>query len=155
MTNMKKTISIALAMVAVIMARQANGMIRHVFISEAPVSNEQFDAWYSAVHSQECLRYFGPWLKRYEAYNAHVMPPEARRPDAYKGRYMELWYDNVETWKEAAPLAHTYSSPPWGPMNSPQKPTASLIVPAVPPDNFLGNRNRLLQGGPISAFCLP
>jgi hypothetical protein len=152
MTSTKKTLSAALLVLAAFMANKANAMIRHVFISEPPVSNEQFDAWYAAVHSQECLRYFGPWLKRYEAYNAHVMPPDARRPDAYKGRYMELWYDNVEAWKEAAPLAHTYSSPPWGPMNSPQKPSASLIVPAVPTDNFLGKPEPPPSGGPYFRF---
>src|SRR5580693_233034 len=96
-------------------AISAPAMIRHVFITQPPVDNQQFDPWYLNVHAQECLRYFGPWLKRYEAYHAIAMPPEAHRPDAYTGRYMELWYDNIEAWKEAAPLTRSYSAPAWGP----------------------------------------
>ena len=149
---MKKTITVGVLILAATMAMQANGMIRHVFITEPPVSNEQFDPWYLSVHAQECLRYFGPWLMRYQAWHAKVMPPEARRPDAYKGRYMELWYDSVEAWKEAAPLGHTYSSPPWGSMSNPQKPGASLIVPAVPTENFLGKPEPPPSQGPYFRF---
>ena len=133
-------------------ASQGQAMIRHIFITEAPVSQEQFDPWYSSVHSQEFLRYCGPWLRRYEAYHAKAMPPEAKRPDAYKGRYMEIWYDSVAAWLEASPLKHSYASPPWGPMNDPKKPGASLIVPVAPTDDFLGKPEPPASQGPYFRF---
>jgi hypothetical protein len=71
-------------------AISAPAMISHVFITQPPISNEQFDPWYLNVHAQECLRFFGPWLKRYDAFHGIAMPSEAHRPDAYSGRYMEL-----------------------------------------------------------------
>ncbi len=53
-----------------LVAQPAQGMIRHVFIFEPPVSLDVFDVWYFRHHAPECVRFFGPWLRRYETYRA-------------------------------------------------------------------------------------
>jgi hypothetical protein len=122
------------------LANEAQAMIRHVFIFEPPVSLDQFDVWYFRHHSQECIRYYGPWLRRYETYRSKAVPAEADRYNAYRGRYTELWYDSVEAWREASPYSRSYTQAPWGGLSNQQRPTATVIVPAMPTEDFLGKK---------------
>ena len=68
--------------------------------------------------------------------------PDRYRPTrtgiTYRGRYTELWYDSVEAWKEAAPYTRPYTQAPWGGLSATARPTATIIIPAMPTDDFLG-----------------
>ena len=55
-------------------AAPSQAMIRHVFIFEPPVSLDVFDIWYFRHHAPECVRFFGPWLRRYETYRIKQVP---------------------------------------------------------------------------------
>lgn len=136
--RVKQALAVCLWLAAWLPPSAGAGMIKHVFIVEPPVDFDRYEAWYSQTHSQECLRYFGPWLRRYDMYRGRPVPSEAAARGVYHGRYLELWYDGVESWREAGPFSHTYSAPPWGSNSKPDRPTASLIVPAVPTENLLG-----------------
>lgn len=128
------------------MAAEQGGMIRHLFILKPAMALNQYDDWYSKVHSQECLRYFGPWLRRYDMYWGKPAGDTGNHNVYPNGRYLELWYDSVEAWREASPLTHPYSAPPGGSMNNPEHPTASVIVPANPTENLLGKEPPPQQG---------
>ena len=114
------------------------GMIRHVSIFQPPVGIDQFDPWYFGVHSQECVAYYGPWLTRYVTWRSLPVPDELN-VTIYRGRYTELWYENVEAWREADPYRRRSSTAPWpgGGLASPDHPSASMLVPANPTDDFL------------------
>ena len=128
-------------LLAALVAQPAEAMIRHVFIFEPAVSLDVFDIWYFRHHAPECVRFFGPWLRRYETYRAKQVPAEVDRFNPYRGRYTELWYDSVEAWREAAPYTRPYTQAPWGGSNSglasAARPMATIIIPAMPTDDFL------------------
>jgi uncharacterized protein (TIGR02118 family) len=116
----------------------AVAMIRHVALLEPPVPLDQFDAWYTTVHSVECMKLYGPWLRRYESYKARTPAAGDVQTVYYQGRYTELWYDSVESFREAAPMSRTYSATPWpGGQSRADRPTARLLVPAMPTEDFL------------------
>src|SRR5262245_63420936 len=75
---------IACLLVALV-TQPAEAMIRHVFIFEPAVSLDVFDIWYFRHHAPECVRFFGPWLRRYETYRASQVPAEADRFNPYRG----------------------------------------------------------------------
>ncbi len=79
-------------------------MLKHVFLFEPRVNPIEADRYYFRFHSKEVVRFLGPWLRRYETFRAYDAPPEADRFGVRRGRLTELWYDNVEDWKEATPL---------------------------------------------------
>ena len=114
-------------------------MIKHVFVFEADNMIE-LDRWYFRYHSKECIRFFGPWLRRYETYRAYDAPPEADRFGVRRGRMTELWYSNVEDFIEAKPNDRPYTrlTPSSGGTGTPPKPTAITMVPAMPTEDFLG-----------------
>jgi len=114
-------------------------MIKHVFVFE-PVNTLEMERWYFRFHSKECLRFFGPWLRRYETYRAYNAPPEADdRFGVRRGRMTELWHNSVADFLEANPNNRPYTSPAAAsaPVAQP-KPTAITIVPAMPTEDFLG-----------------
>lgn len=129
--------ALCIFLLVVSVVSQAQGMIRHIFVFEPAVSLEEFDIWYFRVHSQECVRYYGPWLRRYETYPSKPVPAEADRFNVYRGRYTELWYESTEQWREAAPYSRSYTPSPWSGLSSEQRPTATVIVPAMPTEEFL------------------
>jgi hypothetical protein len=95
------------------------------------------DRWYFRFHSKEMLRYWGPWLRRYETYRAYDPPPEAKRFGALDGRLVEMWFDSVEADREARCISNLERTPgtpsPW-----PRPRSATILVPAVPTEDFLG-----------------
>jgi len=114
-------------------------MIKHVFVFE-PANAIETDRWYFRFHSKECMRFFGPWLRRYETYRAYDAPPEADRFNVYRGRMTELWHNSVEDFIEAKPNNRPYTFPAraaGAPVTQP-KPTAITMVPAMPTEDFLG-----------------
>lgn len=115
-------------------------MIKDVFLGFLngvnPVEGER---WYFRFHSKEVVRFFGPWLYRYETYRAYAPPPEAKRFGALGGRMTELWYDNVESYREAKPNSRPYTRAPWTATIPPSGIVgARIIVPAMPTEDFLG-----------------
>ena len=136
---MKKNFVLSACPLTALISQPALGMIRHVFIFEPPVSLEVFDVWYFRHHAPECVRFFGPWL-RYETFRSRQVPADADRYNVYRGRYTELWYDSVEAWKEAAPYTRPYTPAPWGGLSGTARPTATIIIPAMPTDDFLGRK---------------
>jgi len=71
-------------------------MIKHVFVGFLNGAPEiEGERWYFRYHSKEVVRFFGPWLRRYETFNAYDPPQEARQLGAVGGRMTELWYANV------------------------------------------------------------
>lgn len=95
------------------------------------------DRWYFRHHSKECVRFFGPWLRRYESYRAYEPPPEAERFGVRRGRLTELWYDSVESFVEAKPFNRPFSRASFTRVVK-APPAAGALVPAMPTEDFLG-----------------
>lgn len=131
--------SAALGVTLLASTGDARAMVRHVSMMDPPVPLAQFDVWYQAVHSFECLRLFGPWMRRYESWRARTPGPGEARPNYYPGRYTEIWYDSVEAFREAAPFERSYTATPWpGGMSRADHPAARMLIPAMPTEDFLG-----------------
>ena len=114
-------------------------MIKHIFVFEPP-DMILLDRWYFRTHSKECLRFFRPWLRRYDTYRSCETPPEADAFGVRRGRLTELWYDSVEDFIECHPSERPFTpiDPPTTPPKAPLKPTAVTLVPAMPTEDFLG-----------------
>ena len=115
-------------------------MIKHVFVGFLHGAPEiEGTRWYFRYHSKEVVRFFGPWLRRYETYNAYTPPEEARQLGAVGGRMTELWYSSVEDFLEAKPNSRPYTNEAWMAKLPPGAMTAGItLVPAMPTENFLG-----------------
>jgi hypothetical protein len=114
-------------------------MIKHAAVGFLDGVNPiDADRWYFRYHSKECIRFFGPWLRRYETYRALTPPGDARQFGLRGGRYTELWYDSRESYIEARPNDRPYTRPSFPGTASPPPRAASLIVSAMPTDDFLG-----------------
>jgi len=97
------------------------------------------ERWYFRYHCKEVVRFFGPWLRRYETFKAYDPPPEAIRLGAVGGRMTELWYANVEDFIEAKPNDRPYTFEPWMAKLPPGAISAGItMVPAMPTEDFLG-----------------
>lgn len=112
-------------------------MIKRVFVGYlSSVNVIEGDRWYFRFHSKECVRFTGPWLRRYETYRAYDPQPAAKRFGALCGRLTELWYDSVEAFIEADSDSRPYTPPPFPfPFMGG---AAVTIVPAMPTEDFLG-----------------
>jgi len=89
-------------------------MIKHVFVGFLNGIDEILgERWYFRYHCKEVVRFFGPWLRRYETYKAYSPPPEGTNLGAVGGRMTELWYANVEDFIEAKPNSRPYTFEPW------------------------------------------
>jgi hypothetical protein len=95
------------------------------------------DRWYFRYHSKECIRFFGPWLRRYESYRAYNAPPGAEHFGVRQGRLTELWYDNIESFIEAKPFSWPFTRSSFTRFVQ-APPAAGAIVPAMPTEDFLG-----------------
>lgn len=113
-------------------------MIKHVFVFQPAISMIEADRYYLRFHSKECIRFFGPWLRRYETYRAYDAPSEADRFGVLRGRMTELWYGRVEDFMEADPNRKPYTPPPGGWAGFGLAGGAVTMVPAMPTDDFLG-----------------
>lgn len=109
-------------------------MIKQVFVTEIGNMIEH-DRWYFRYHSKEAMRWFGPWMTRYETYKAYDAPPKADDTVAKQGRVTEIWYNGLQDFIDAGSLAKPYSYPssiPWTVSLS-----AMSLVPANPTEDFL------------------
>jgi hypothetical protein len=115
-------------------------MIKHVFVGFLNGIDEILgERWYFRYHCKEVVRFFGPWLRRYETYKAYSPPPESIGLGAVGGRMTELWYANVEDFIEAKPNNRPYTFEPWMRSSPPSAITAGVtMVPAMPTEDFLG-----------------
>lgn len=114
-------------------------MIKHCFVGFLRgVEKVQGDRWYFRYHCKEVVRFFGPWLRRYETYPALPIPEGSERFGVVDGRMTELWWASAEDMLEADPLRRPYTrlapelTPPAGIAG------AVTIVPAMPTEDFLG-----------------
>lgn len=113
-------------------------MIKHVAIGFLNGVNPiEADRWYFRYHCRECVRFFGPWLRRYESYRALEAPPEAGQFGVRHGRMTELWYDSAESFMEARPFSRPFTRPAFT-RSVKAPPAASTLVPAMPTEDFLG-----------------
>jgi hypothetical protein len=113
-------------------------MIKQVFVFEPTVSIIEADRYYFRYHAPEIVRWCGPWLRRYETFRAYDAPPEADRFGASRGRMSEVWYDNMDTYKEAALTNKPFTLPSYG-LEGFLGPThLEVLVPALPTEDFLG-----------------
>lgn len=101
------------------------------------VERIEADRWYFRYHSRECVRYFGPWLRRYESFRAYASPEDAEPWNPLGGRLTELWWDSVASFEECQPFGWPYTAQPpeWASLAPQGK---GVIVPAMPTEDFLG-----------------
>ena len=113
-------------------------MLKHVYVFQAELNPIEADRYYFRFHSKEVVRFFGPWLRRYETFRALDAPPEADRFGVRRGRLTELWYNSVAEFREARPVSRPYTPPPggWGAFFG-RTGAATTIVPAAPTEDFL------------------
>jgi hypothetical protein len=109
-------------------------MIREIFAGFLNGINViEGDRWYFRFHSKEVVRFWGPWMRRYETYRAHDPPADAKRFGAVDGRLTEIWFNNMDDFTEADTYRRPYTMPSWRPGAA-----ALTIVPAMPTEDFLG-----------------
>jgi len=115
-------------------------VIKHVFVGFLNGVDETLgERWYFRYHCKEVVRFFGPWLRRYETFKAYNPPPEGISLGAVGGRMTELWYASVEDFVEAKPNDRPYTFEPWMTSAPRGAITAGVtIVPAMPTEDFLG-----------------
>ena len=117
-------------------------MIKHCFIFSINRNDPVGDRFYFRFHSKECIRFFGPWLTRYETYRSFDVLAEAaiaRYGVMSPGRVTELWYRSVDEWNEAKPNSRPYTAPPGGwQRGTSTVPRPVTMVPAMPTEDFLG-----------------
>ena len=114
-------------------------MIKHVFVGFIHgVEKVVGERWYFRYHSKEVVRFFGPWLRRYETYPAQAIPPGSERFGVVGGRLTELWYDKPEDMLEADVMRRPYTMLPPGTVPPGGMSGAVTIVPAMPTEDFLG-----------------
>lgn len=101
------------------------------------VERSEADRWYFRYHSKECVRYFGPWLRRYESYRAFEPPSAAGPWRPLGGRLTELWWESVESFQESKPFSWPFT--PQAFSRASRAPQGSgVVVPAMPTEDFLG-----------------
>jgi len=116
-------------------------MIKHVFVFPLRGNEVEFYRWYYRFHSKECVRFFGPWLTRYEHYRGIEVPPEAEKHGVVRGGLTELWYRSVEDFIEARPNSRPFTMPQRPPQQQQPEGAAQgavTMVPAMPTEDFLG-----------------
>ena len=115
-------------------------MIKHVFVGFLNDMDQILgERWYFRYHYKEVVRFFGPWLRRYETFKAYAPPPEAKELGAVGGRMTELWYSSVDDFIEARPNDRPYTYDPWmADLPSGAMVAGVAIVPAMPTEDFLG-----------------
>lgn len=114
-------------------------MIKHVFVGFLNgVDRVLGERWYFRYHSKEVVRFFGPWLRRYETYPAWPAPEGSERFGVVLGRMTELWYYQPEDMLEADPLRRPYTPLPPGARPEGVRTGAVTVVSAMPTEDFLG-----------------
>lgn len=114
-------------------------MIKQVFVTEIGNMIEH-DRWYFRYHSKEAMRWYGPWMRRYETYRAYDAPPETDDAFIRQGRVTEIWYNDVQDFDDAGSLRKPYTFPspiPWT-VEGDRTHMATSLVPANPTEDFLG-----------------
>lgn len=110
-------------------------MIREVFLGFLHAANPIVgDRWYIRFHGKEVVRFWGPWMRRYETYRSYEPPPEANHFNAVGGRLTEIWFNSLEDFREA----DTYRRPYTMPSSWRAGAAALTMIPAMPTQNFLG-----------------
>lgn len=119
-------------------------MVRYIFIW-APLTQARallLDRWYREIHGPEYVRYWGPFMTRYDTFKSFEPPPEAvKRFGAYNHRITDQWFISEDHWREALQVVGGQTRPagfeamPPDP-NRPQ--TAITLIPARPTEDFVG-----------------
>ena len=114
-------------------------MIKHIFAGFlGDINRTEAERWYFRFHSKEVVRYFGPWLRRYETFRACASPADSERFGTRNGYLTELWYDSIEDFVEADPNNRPYTPLTISRTGIRPSPPAITIVPAIPTEDFLG-----------------
>jgi hypothetical protein len=121
-------------------ASKAGRMIRQLWFGYLNgVDKAEGERWYYRFHAPEFVRWYGPWLRRYETYGAYDPPTEAiTRFGAKPGKYTEMWWASMEDYEEAD---SNKPGKPYTPGTWPQSTavilTAMTIIPAKPTEAFI------------------
>jgi len=115
-------------------------MIKHIYLGFLNgIDETEGWRWYLRYHSKEVMRFFGPWLRRYETFKVLPPPPEAKPFGAVGGYFTELWYTSIEEFNEAKAAQRPYTFPEWVKQSPPEAiAAAKTIVPVMPTEDFLG-----------------
>lgn len=101
------------------------------------VDKAEGERWYYRYHAPEFVRWYGPWLRRYETFSA-IMPggDAGRRFGAQLGKYTEMWWPSMEDYEEPGAVKNVR---PYTPGNFPRGTSilsAMTIIPALPTEDF-------------------
>jgi hypothetical protein len=119
-------------------------MVRYIFIWE-PVTDARgqvIDQWYRQYHGPEWLRYWGPYMTRYDTFKSYQPPPEAlTRFAAYNHRVTDQWFISEAHWQEAMQGIGGQTLPPryeWAGPNPDGPQIAVTVIPGRPTEDFVG-----------------
>jgi len=120
-------------------------MVRYIFIW-APVNEKQrlnLYRWYREIHGPEYVRYWGPYMTRYDTFKSFEPPPEAVKSfGAFNHRITDQWFISEDHWREAMQVVGGQTPPagvvPMSPPDPTRPTTAITLIPARPTDDFLG-----------------
>jgi hypothetical protein len=112
------------------------------------------ERWYYRYHSKECVRAFGPWLRRYETYKTLPPPPQAERFGVRNSFLTELWYANLEDYVEADPYNRKLTPMTSLPSGTAEVEPCHILVTARPTEDFLGKEPALEEVSIMRWFCL-
>jgi len=117
-------------------------MIRQFWIWPTTSQKQRINTyrWYREIHGPEYLRYWGPYMTRYETYRSYDAPADAIQTfGTWNNRTAEMWFISYEHWQEAMQ--------PWGGATPPKvvetpNPNdwkiVNCLIPSRPTQNFMG-----------------
>lgn len=116
-----------------------SGMIRQLWFGYLNgVDKLEGERWYYRYHAPEFIAWYGPWLRRYETYQAIDPPAEAvTQYGARPGKYTEMWWGSVAELADARSIAaRPYTQGNWT-VGVDGILTAMTLIPAYPTEDFL------------------
>jgi hypothetical protein len=133
---------VAAALACCLSAEGQSKMIKRFFMWDLPYDHTEMDRRYFRYHTEEAVRWFGPWLTRYWTWRCLGVPETADRFNAVRYRVTELWFYGREAAIEAYSNLGT-----WRPQYTPEDAypgqelraghAAIMDVPAIPTERFL------------------
>jgi hypothetical protein len=108
------------------------------------VEKMEGERWYFRYHAPEFIRWYGPWLRRYETFNAFDPPAEAmQRYGARPGKYTEMWWGSVNNYRDSRSGSTRPYTPGTWKLSTEVILTAMTMIPAYPTDIHTGEEVNL------------
>ncbi len=101
------------------------------------VDKAEGERWYYRYHAPEFVRWYGPWLRRYETYSA-IPPTEEvkQRFGALPGKYTEMWWPSMQDYEEPGAVKAVRPYTPGAFPRGASILSAMTIIPALPTEDF-------------------